>query len=56
MKKLKMLMALAGLMVGASVGTASYAKGTTCILFDCRFLGCSGGTCYWNCGRFCYVN
>lgn len=54
MKKLKILMALAGLMVGASVGTPSYASG--CVLFDCYLLGCNQRTCYYNCGRYCWRN
>jgi hypothetical protein len=56
MKKLKILMALSGLMVGASLGTPSYARGTSCILFDCYLLGCNARTCYYNCARYCYRN
>ena len=49
MKKLKMLMALAGLMVGASVGTAAgdvwVCEAGSCISW------CDNTHCYWYCTR-----
>ncbi len=54
MKKLKMLMALAGLMVGASVAADAYARSRSCVLFDCHYIGSVGGVHYYNCARYCW--
>ena len=46
MKKLKILMALAGLMAGASVGTV--ADAATWLCRSCTVV-CDSQYCYWHC-------